>query len=146
MATCARRFLLAIVFAVALLASVSTARFSAERVPDGTYCGNYGKGLVVGNVTMKAGSDKFDMVMVGLGLDLECKNETFIYDPKTHHAKVTGSTDPKDCIGSVLTENSLTLDVIYKPDVDEIILDLDFTKINCKKCADASIAAYLMQR
>ncbi|KPA76113.1 hypothetical protein ABB37_07885 [Leptomonas pyrrhocoris] len=141
MSSVVSRLLFSAAIALVLLSSVAVALFVGERVPDGIYCGNYGNGLVVGNLTMKSGSDKFDMVMVGLGLDLQCKNETFIYDPKTHHAKVPGATDPKDCIGAVLTDNDLTLDVVYKPDVDEIVLDLGFTKIDCKKCSPKDLGA-----
>ncbi|KAK7195098.1 hypothetical protein NESM_000433000 [Novymonas esmeraldas] len=127
-------------FAVTLAAAMTV----TERMPDGLYCGSYAGGLVVGNLSMKAGTDKFDMVMKGLGLDLECKDETFLYDPKTHHATVVGATDPNDCIGAVLTENDLTLDVIYQPDEDIITLDLGFTQIICKKCpATARVRATL---
>jgi hypothetical protein len=146
MSSVAKRILSFAAVAVMLLSTTAVALSAVrERVPDGTYCGSYGNGLVVGNVTMKAGSDKFDMVMAGLGLDLQCKNETVIYDPKTHHAKVAGATDPNDCIGSVLTESDLTLDVIYKPDLDEIVLDLGFTKISCTKCAAAFLASVFLR-
>lgn len=105
-----------------------------ERVPNGTYCGNYASGLVEGNVTTKAGSDTFDMHLHGLGMELNCENEKFIYDPKTHHAVVAGATDPNDCIGKVITENKLSLDVLYDPAKDVITLDVGITKIACKKC------------
>ena len=140
MSTFAKYFLACVAVAAVFLASAAVALSVTERVPDGTYCGNYGGGLVVGNVTTQTGSDKFDMIMVGLGLDMTCENETFIYDPTTHHAKVPGATDPHDCLGSVLTDGGLTLDVLYKPDVDQLILDLGFTKINCKKCSKYGLA------
>ncbi|KAG5508167.1 hypothetical protein JKF63_05421 [Porcisia hertigi] len=130
------KYALSVVAAVAVFAATFALAMSVtERMPEGTYCGNYASGLVVGNVTVKSGAELFDFNVKGLGMNLECNNEKFLYDPKTHHAVVVGATDPNDCIGSVLTENHLTMEITYAPGTDEIFLDFGIVKITCKKCA-----------
>lgn len=104
-----------------------------ERMPDGTYCGSYA-GIVEGRLFTKKGTDTFDIYLEALGDELVCKDEKYIYDPKTHTAEVPGASDPDDCIGQALTNQGLTLKVSYDPKQDIITLDLDMLKIECEKC------------
>ncbi|CAM37845.1 conserved hypothetical protein [Leishmania braziliensis MHOM/BR/75/M2904] len=129
------KYIIGAVVAVAAFTAVLAIMMSVkERVPNGTYCGSYAGGLVVGNMTIRAVSSTFDMFLIGLGLQLACKNELFAYDMKTHEATVIGAKDPNNCIGSILTENNLTLRVFFDPRADIVTLDLGLAKIECKRC------------
>ncbi|CAJ1007192.1 hypothetical protein Q4I28_002506 [Leishmania naiffi] len=129
------KYIIGAVVAVAAITAVLAIVMSVtERVPNGSYCGSYAGGLVVGNMTVRAISSTFDMFLTGLGLQLMCKNELFVYDMKTHEATVVGAKDPTNCIGSILTENNLTLRVFFDPRTDVVTLDLGIAKIECKKC------------
>lgn len=119
---------------VLALAFSASAFLVAEREPDGSYCGSYAVGLVRGRMDIRKSQGLFDINVTGLGISLVCDNETYKYDPKTHTADIPGARDPNDCVGKALEENQVNATVRYNPKDDVVVLDLEFTHIDCKKC------------
>ncbi|GET87589.1 hypothetical protein, conserved [Leishmania tarentolae] len=127
--------LCAMAVVTALAAALAITMTLRENVPNGLYCGSYANGLVVGNLTVRYPPREFDLAFRGLGMSVKCKNESFTYDPTSKELTVTSVKDPSDCIGAVMTENGLDLNVTYKPATDIIVLDFGAAKIECKKCS-----------
>lgn len=123
-----------LLFVVVLSATFGRSLSVSERLPDGTYCGEYSNGAVQGRLRTKKGADTFDLFLIAFGDRVTCKNEKYIYDPNTHTAVVPGATDPNDCLGRVLLDNDLTLAVSYDPQKDVMTLVLEAIVIECKKC------------
>ncbi|CAD2221743.1 hypothetical protein AGDE_05564 [Angomonas deanei] len=130
-----RFFVLASILSTVCVTAL-TVQTTDERLPDGHYCGTYSFGLVKGEFNTTSGSTFFDLSLEAFGDTAECKNEKYIYDPATHKAVVVGATDPNDCLGKLLSDNKLTLEVLFNPEADIVTLDLGITKIDCPKCKD----------
>lgn len=90
--------------------------------------------MVVGKLDIKPSTSTTDIYLKGFGSETTCNDEKYTYDPKTHHAVLVGATDPQDCIGKMLHDNHLSLDITYNPAKDIILLDIKIAKIECTKC------------
>ncbi|CBZ25390.1 conserved hypothetical protein [Leishmania mexicana MHOM/GT/2001/U1103] len=126
--------LCAVALVAAFAAALAITMTVREKVPNGLYCGSYASGLLVGNLSVRYDLHLFDLSLRGLGMDLNCKDEVFTYDLKTHKLVAVSAKDPFDCIGSVIQKSGLHLETTYNPTVDVITLNFGIAKIDCKKC------------
>lgn len=104
--------------------------------PSGPYCGSYSFGLVTGKVDMNDSKHVFDLEFHGLGADVKCENEAYVYNAETGVLAVAGATDTSNCLGSVLKSNGLTLTVTYNSGEDTLKIDLGIASLTASPCGD----------
>lgn len=114
------------------LALVLCSAVFASKAPSGTYCGSYSFGLVTGKVHFE--STTFDISFDGLGAHVHCPSVNYQFHADTNKIEVPSAVDPKDCLGSVLTDNSLSLNVKYNPSEDSTLIDLGLASLTAKRC------------
>lgn len=122
----------ATVAAVMVLMIISLAQAETQG-PHGKYCGSYSFGLVSGTVVFDDTAKNFDLAFDGLGAHVKCDKEAYSMNADGTLA-VPGATATADCLGSVLSSNGLSLDVLYHHDDDTLDLDLGLASLTVKRC------------